>query len=127
MDRNLPRVDEPPVILVRFGGNLARHEDPGFEIIIQEILDKMCLNFIFDFNRVKYLDSAGIGLVIKLASMIEKRGGSLLLCNPQKNVRSVFSMLGIDNRFRIFDDLGGALENFGRLLRLEIININYEL
>ncbi len=125
MDQNLPRIDEPHVILLRLEGSLLRHEDKDIELLIEELLDKNCRKFIIDFRKVDFIDSAGIGLIIKIASMIEKRFGTLQLCNPQNNVRNVFNMLGIESRFKIFDDLGNALLTNGRLMRLEIITVRY--
>ncbi|MFA6448545.1 MAG: STAS domain-containing protein [bacterium] len=125
MEQNLPRVDEPPVILVRLEGSLLRHEDTDLELLFDELLGKNCKHFILDFNRIEFVDSAGIGLIIKLASMIEKKLGTLQLCNPQTNVRNVFNMLGIENRFKIHDNLGDALQLIGRLMRLEIITVRY--
>ncbi len=125
MEQNLPRVDEPPVILIRLEGSLLRHEDTDLELLVGELLDKNCKKFILDFNRMEFIDSAGIGLIIKLAAIIEKRFGNLQLCNPQNNVRNVFNMLGIESRFKIYDNLGDALLSIGRLMRLEIITVRY--
>ncbi|HOX27801.1 MAG TPA: STAS domain-containing protein [bacterium] len=125
MDQNLPRIDEPPVILIRLEGSVTRHEDTDLELLIGELLGKHCKKFIIDFNKTEFIDSAGIGLIIKLASMIEKKIGTLVLCHPQSNVRTVFGMLGIDNRFKIYDDLSEALSGYGRVMRLEIISVRY--
>jgi anti-anti-sigma factor len=125
MEQNLPRVDEPPVILLRLEGSLVLHEDTDLELLFEELLGKNCKNFILDFNKIEFINSAGIGLIIKLASMVEKRLGNIQLCNPQNNVRNVFNMLGIENRFRIHDNLGDALLGVGRLMRLEIITVRY--
>jgi anti-anti-sigma factor len=125
MDQNLPRIDEPQVILFRLEGRIIRHEDLELESLIAELLDKNCRKFVLDFNHVDFVDSAGIGLIIKMASIVEKRFGALLLCNPQKNVRNVFNMLGIDSRFKIYDNLADALMSVGRLIRLEMITVRY--
>ncbi|HOO56871.1 MAG TPA: STAS domain-containing protein [bacterium] len=125
MDQNLPRIDEPPVIVIRLEGELVNHEDTELELLISELISKKCRNFIIDFNKVQFIDSAGIGLIIKLASIIENKFGTLMLCNPQKNVRNVFNMLGIEERFKIYNNLTEALLVIGRLMRLEIISVMY--
>ena len=102
-----------------------RHEDPELEALVVELLEKDCRRFILDFTLVEFIDSAGIGLIIKLASMADRQKGSLLLCNPQKNVQNVFSMLGIEQRFKIYGRLADALLAFGRLFRIEIISVHF--
>mgnify|MGYP001068568049 CR=1 FL=1 len=50
---------------------------------------------IFDFDRVTFMDSAGIGLIIgryKLANMI---GAKLEITNLTKSIRRIFDMSGI--------------------------------
>ncbi len=50
---------------------------------------------IFDFNKVSFMDSAGIGLIIgryKLASML---GGKVEVTNLTVQVRKIFEMSGI--------------------------------
>ena len=50
---------------------------------------------IFDFNKVSFMDSAGIGLVIgryKLANML---GGKVEVANLTTPVRKIFEMSGM--------------------------------
>ena len=50
---------------------------------------------IFDFNKVSFMDSAGIGLLIgryKLANMI---GGKVKVANINTTIRKIFEMSGI--------------------------------
>ena len=60
-----------------------------------EIERYMPKEVIFDFNKVSFMDSAGIGLVIgryKLASML---GGKVKVTNLTTPVRKIFEMSGI--------------------------------
>ena len=78
------------------------HEDVD-ECIVQKIrrrLDNeieryMPKEVIFDFNKVSFMDSAGIGLIIgryKLASIL---GGKVEVTNLTVPVRKIFEMSGI--------------------------------
>lgn len=125
MENIKPHLEEPLVVLLLLKGNLIRHEDLALESLFDELLERDCRRFVMDFTQVEFIDSAGIGLIIKLASITEKKGGQMLLCNPQKNVKNVFSMLGIESRFKIHTYLEEALLAFGRNLRLELISVNF--
>lgn len=121
MSQNLAFPPEPMVILLLLDGRIMSHENRQLELLVEDLLEKKCRKFIFDFNRVDFIDSAGIGLIMKLAAVIRNAAGEVLLCNPRTNVKNVFIMLGIETRFRIFDQLGDALAHTGNLLKLEII------
>ena len=63
--------------------------------IDNEIERYMPKEVIFDFNKVSFIDSAGIGLIIgryKLASML---GGKVEVTNLTVQVRKIFEMSGI--------------------------------
>ncbi len=125
MDIQQTNPEARDAVLLRLEGSLVRHEDQELELLIRELIDRHCRRFVLDFNLVDFIDSAGIGLIMKFAALIEKAGGALLLCNPQDNVQNVFSMLGIESRFKIFDDLAKALIACGRQLNLEIISVKF--
>ena len=60
-----------------------------------EIERYMPKEVIFDFNKVSFMDSAGIGLVIgryKLANML---GGKVRVANLTTTVKKIFEMSGI--------------------------------
>lgn len=60
-----------------------------------EIERYMPKEIIFDFDKVSFMDSAGIGLLLgryKLANML---GGKVKIANMGKSVRKIFEMSGI--------------------------------
>jgi anti-sigma B factor antagonist len=126
MEQQYPQPDKPHVVVLCLHGDMIRHEEAPFELLVDEILDKGQRNFVLDFHNIGFVDSAGIGLIIKLAAEIEKRLGSLRLCNPKTNVKNVFATLGIDNRFHIYHSLTDALQSVGHLLSVEFINFKFK-
>ena len=50
---------------------------------------------IFDFNRVTFMDSAGIGLVIGRYKMVNMIGGKVEMANLSESVKKIFEMCGI--------------------------------
>ena len=50
---------------------------------------------IFDFNKVTFMDSAGIGLIIGRYKFANMLGGKLEVANLTQSVRKIFEMSGI--------------------------------
>ena len=50
---------------------------------------------ILDFNKVSFMDSAGIGMIIGRYKMIKMLGGELEIENATRSVRKVLEMSGI--------------------------------
>ena len=60
-----------------------------------EIERYMPKTVIFDFNRVSFMDSAGIGMLLGRYKVIKMLGGQLELMNVNKQVEKVFEISGI--------------------------------
>ena len=60
-----------------------------------EIQRFMPKRVIFDFNRVVFMDSAGIGLIIGRYKFTNMLGGKLEVANLTQNVKKIFEMSGI--------------------------------
>ena len=50
---------------------------------------------IFDFNRVTFMDSAGIGLIIGRYKFTKMWGSTVELANLTSNIKKIFEMSGI--------------------------------
>lgn len=50
---------------------------------------------IFDFNRVSFMDSSGIGMIIGRYKQTSRLGGKMELANLRPAVRKIFEMSGI--------------------------------
>ena len=68
-----------------------------------EIQRFMPRKVIFDFNRVVFMDSAGIGLIIGRYKTVTALGGTLEMINVSNKLRQVFEMSGILNIIQIND------------------------
>lgn len=52
---------------------------------------------VFDFNRVVFMDSAGIGLIIGRYKSVNSLGGKIEMINVNDKLKKVFEMSGILN------------------------------
>ncbi len=50
---------------------------------------------VFDFNKVTFMDSAGIGMLIGRYKMIKRLGGNANLKNVSPSVKKIFEMSGV--------------------------------
>ena len=61
-----------------------------------EITRYMPRKTIFDFSRVSFMDSAGIGMLIGRYKMMKLIGGSLEIVNISETVKRILEMSGIN-------------------------------
>ena len=63
--------------------------------IDNEIERYMPKEVIFDFNKVSFMDSAGIGLLIGRYKLVDMLGGKVEVANLTTPVRKIFEMSGV--------------------------------
>ena len=69
--------------------------------IDNEITRYMPRKTIFDFSRVSFMDSAGIGMIIGRYKMMKLIGGSLEIQNVNENAKRILEMSGIMKIIRV--------------------------
>ena len=71
--------------------------------IDEDITRCMPRKVIFDFNKVSFMDSAGIGMVIGRYKMVNMIGGTTQMKNVKKSIRKIFEMSGVSKIIPIID------------------------
>ncbi len=76
---------------------------------ISELCDEknleMITNWIIDMSLVKYIDSSGIGILIRQAGIINPSGKKIYILNPKSSISHIFSMKGFSKWFSIETNL----------------------
>ena len=94
MDVNYEKKDK--LLLINFTEEIDHHTTEKIRRKIDnEITRYMPRKVILDFNKVSFMDSAGIGMIIGRYKMIKMLGGELEIENATRNVRKVLEMSGI--------------------------------
>ena len=70
-------------------------------ILDDEIERYIPKRIIFDFDKVSFMDSAGIGMILGRYKMIRMLGGSVEMINVKSNVRKIFEMSGVHKIIQI--------------------------
>lgn len=90
--------------------------DDGFEPLrekLSEVIGDGETKVLLNFDRVTYLDSAGIGLIACKYVTMKRLGGQLKLCNLHARTHNVFNITGLLSVFESFTTEQEALGNFG--------------
>lgn len=84
---------------------------------IVEFLDDYENNFsydikcLLDLESVKFIDSSGLGGIIKLEKKITATGGMICLCNLSKTVESLFKLTQLTSFLNVYDNVDLAVRS----------------
>jgi len=71
---------------------------------LEEVLDSLPVSvcdLVIDLTDIEYVSSAGLRVLVAADKLISRRGGTLTLLHPSKDVLNVFEMTGLISLFAI--------------------------
>ena len=77
--------------------------------IVRELLDKGNKKIVLDLDEVQYVDSSGIGELVKTHTTVRNQGGQLRLINLNKRVNDLLQMTRLSAVFDIERDEASAV------------------
>lgn len=82
----------------------------------EEIFNKIKQNITEDYNfiildmeRVTFMDSLSLGMLVPLLLYTRRMGGNMAVINLDENIRNLFRMLNLDSIIRVFKDEDSAV------------------
>lgn len=70
-------------------------------VSIKKLRKKKIKYFIINMANVSYIDSSGIGALIKIQSECQLKNGKVFLSGTTENIVSVFKLAGLDSFFNL--------------------------
>ncbi len=72
-------------------------------------------NIIFDFSKLSFMDSSGLGMIMGRYKKVQKKGGVLIIASPKPQVMRILEMSGIMHIAKIEGSLKQALKKCERM------------
>jgi stage II sporulation protein AA (anti-sigma F factor antagonist) len=99
-------------LVVALNGELDHHTAKEVREEIDKAINRENVkNIVFDFKKVKFMDSSGIGVVIGRFKKIREYGGQAGVINLNNRVHKIFKMSGLFNIIKYYETKEEALEN----------------
>ena len=81
--------------------------------IVRDLADKNNKRIVLNLSEVSYIDSSGMGELVKTHTTIRNKGGELKLANLNKRVHDLLQMTRLSSVFDIQKDEASAIASFG--------------
>ena len=80
---------------------------------IDDLLAQGRKKYLLNLAKVPYIDSAGLGQIIRCFTAIRKSGGTFKLLSPNAKVIDLLTVTKLANVFDWYSEESGALNSFG--------------
>lgn len=106
-------IQQGDVVILELSGRMTEgKETDALSERINKKIDEGLKKLIFDLNKVHWIDSSGLGLLIRAYTRMQKAGGELKLARVTRSVNSLLQMTKLTTVFAIHDTLEDATGNF---------------
>ena len=96
-------------IVIYVDGDLTTNSSPEVEAEIKEILEGTATNVIMNVERVNFIASTGLRIILALGKRLSGEGLKLTVCSMNPATKSVFEISGFSKLFPIFETEEEAL------------------
>ena len=107
--KNIRRTERGTV--VEACGEIDLRYQPEFQQALLKVCEEKPPIVVVHLGQVEYMDSSGVGTLVKIAHTLKGQQGRLVLVAPTERVRSIFEITTLDKYFTILDTEEEALSS----------------
>jgi anti-anti-sigma factor len=95
--------------LIRFIGDLDATNSDSVCDRITELLHNDTIHIVADFNKLRYVNSTGLGVLLHINKIAQEKGGSFKIANINENVYEIIEIIGATALLEIFESVEDAI------------------
>ncbi len=97
-----------PFELIEVGGEVDVYTAPKLREAIVAAVDRGHHRLIIDVQKVDFLDSTGLGVLVGALKRVRADGGSLDIVCTQERILKIFEITGLDKVFGLHETVDAA-------------------
>jgi anti-sigma B factor antagonist len=91
-------------LILQLTSDLKMENAPEFFEGFQESLEGGHRSVVVDFRPIRFVDSSGVGMLLKCAHQLRQREGSFYIYGLSRSLLSVFKLAGLLKIFELLDE-----------------------
>lgn len=101
------------IAILEMSGKLMGGPDAeAFDEILKTLIHEGCRNVIVHMDKVKWVNSTGLGILISGYTTLKKSGGELKLLKVSDRIENIFIVSKLFTVFESFQDEDEAVQSF---------------
>jgi anti-sigma B factor antagonist len=108
VDLSLETRQENDRTVIEVGGEIDVYTAPKLRERIIELVDEGQYHLVVDLEKVEFLDSTGLGVLVGGLKRVRGHDGSLQLVCTQERLLKIFRITGLAKVFPIYDSVESA-------------------
>lgn len=103
--------DVDNTLIVKLEGELDHHVAKTIRVELDEMIsNKRSKNLIFNLEKMNFMDSSGIGVIIGRYKKLSKMGGKVAVVGVSEKVDKIFNLAGLYSIINKYESQNEALK-----------------
>ena len=98
-------------VILKISGRMDAESNKEFDAACERWMQDGALHLVVDLADLQYINSAGLGSILRNAKRMQEKGGSLLLCGLKGLVKEVFELTRLITVFQVFESTEAACQS----------------
>ena len=95
--------------IIKVFGEIDNSNFKELEGHLEELKALANIKVLFDFSEVEYIDSSGVGVLVRLYRALAKTGGSVSIAACRESIEKNFRLIRLDEFFKFYPKVSHAL------------------
>jgi len=96
--------------IVKIRDKITFEHCPLLQSRLDGLLQEGVHEVVIDFRDVPFMDSSGVGEILRLFKLVRDRNGEVVLINPNQKLRNLFAMYRFEKFMKIRDSVEAGQE-----------------
>jgi anti-sigma B factor antagonist len=114
VDLSLETRHEDGHTIIEVGGEIDVYTAPKLRDKITELVGNGEYHLVIDMEKVDFLDSTGLGVLVGALKRVRTHDGEMALVCTQPRIRKVFEVTGLTKVFNLYDSVDEAVSAGGQ-------------
>ena len=93
------------VLIITADGGLNADTSEQFILSIEKLVDAGLKKMIVDCDKLDYISSSGLGVLVRLHNRMKRQGSDVKLASVKGALASVLQVTGLNKLFEIYPDV----------------------
>lgn len=100
------------VVIFEISGEVDIYNCGQIKNLFLDKLNSGSKKFLINLDKISYIDSSGIGVLIFMKTSVTKHKGELVLVNIKDSVKKIFDLTKLASYFTVREDLPDGVKYF---------------
>jgi len=100
------------IFKIGYGKRVSIENSREYWVLLKSLIDGGALKILCNFSENEFIDSSGIGVLIKAAKNLKPKNGKIVITNTKPEIAEIFKIINLQTLIDIYRNESEAINSF---------------